>query len=135
MDYNPPGSFCPWNSPGKNTGVSSYSFLQGVFLTWGSNPGLLRCRQILYCLSHQGRPWITLCHAKGHTSREILPVPAALLRLSLGPLSSLVSLSGSNVTSSGVGLSLPVLLRGHGCSTLSFLYNIPGKNGIYKYKT
>jgi len=35
-----------------------YHFLlQGVFLTQGSNPGLLYCRQILYHLSHQGRFW------------------------------------------------------------------------------
>ena len=26
----------------------------GIFPTQGSNPGLLHCRQILYCLSHQG---------------------------------------------------------------------------------
>ena len=25
---------------------------QGIFLTQGSSPGLLHCRQILYCLSH-----------------------------------------------------------------------------------
>ena len=46
---------CPWDSPGKNTGVSSHYLLQGIFLTQGLNPGLLRCRQILYHLSHQGR--------------------------------------------------------------------------------
>ena len=46
----------PWISPGKNTGVGSHSFLQGIFLTQGSNPGLLHCRWILYCLSHQGSP-------------------------------------------------------------------------------
>ena len=28
--------------------------LQGIFLTQGLNPGLLDCRQILYCLSPQG---------------------------------------------------------------------------------
>ena len=28
--------------------------LQGICLTLGSNPGLLHCRRILYCLSHQG---------------------------------------------------------------------------------
>ena len=28
--------------------------LQRIFPTQGSNPGLLRCRQILYCLSRQG---------------------------------------------------------------------------------
>ena len=32
------------------------SLLQGIFPTQGSNPGLLHCRQILYHLSHQGRP-------------------------------------------------------------------------------
>ena len=30
--------------------------IQGIFPTQGSNPGLLHCRQILYHLSHQGRP-------------------------------------------------------------------------------
>ena len=30
--------------------------LQGMFPTQGSNPGLLHCRQILYCLSHQRGP-------------------------------------------------------------------------------
>ena len=45
---------CPWNSPGKNTGVGCHSLLQGIFLTQGSNPGLLHCRQIFYHLSHQG---------------------------------------------------------------------------------
>ena len=28
----------------------------GIFLTQGLNPCLLHCRQILYCLSHQGSP-------------------------------------------------------------------------------
>ena len=31
--------------PGQNTGVGSLSFLQGIFLTQGSNPGLLHYRQ------------------------------------------------------------------------------------------
>ena len=39
---------CPWDSPGKNTGVGSPSLLQGIFLTHGLNPRLLRCRYILY---------------------------------------------------------------------------------------
>ena len=38
---------CPWDSPGKNTGVGSHSFLQGIFPTQGSNPGLLHYRRIL----------------------------------------------------------------------------------------
>ena len=47
---------CPWNSPGKNSGVGSHFLLQGIFPTQGSNPGLLNCRQISYHLSHQGSP-------------------------------------------------------------------------------
>ena len=46
----------PWNSAGKNTGVGSHSFLWGIFLTQGSNLGLLHCRQILCSLSHQRSP-------------------------------------------------------------------------------
>jgi len=34
-----------------------YPLLQGIFLTQGSNPGLLVCRQILYHLSHRGSPY------------------------------------------------------------------------------
>ena len=32
----------------RNTGVGCHALLQGFFLTQGSNPGLLHCRQILY---------------------------------------------------------------------------------------
>ena len=35
---------CPWDSPGKNTGVSSHSLLQGNYPTQGLNLGLLHCR-------------------------------------------------------------------------------------------
>ena len=35
------------------------SFLQGIFSTQGSNPGLLDCLKILYCLSHQKAPLFT----------------------------------------------------------------------------
>ena len=48
--------YSPWNSPGQNTGVGSYSFLQGVFPTQGLNPGLPHCRWSLYQLSYQGNP-------------------------------------------------------------------------------
>ena len=36
---------CPWDSPGKNTGVGCHFLLQGLFSTQGSNPSLL-------CLLH-----------------------------------------------------------------------------------
>ena len=45
---------CPWDSPGRDTGVGCHSLLQGTFLTQRSKLGLLHGRQILYHLSHQG---------------------------------------------------------------------------------
>jgi len=56
MDCSPPRLLCPWNSPGKNTGVGFHSFLWGIFLTQGSNPSLPHCRQILYHLSYREEP-------------------------------------------------------------------------------
>ena len=47
----PHGLYSPWNSSGHNTGVGSFSHLQGIFPTQGSNPGLLQCRWILFQLS------------------------------------------------------------------------------------
>ena len=47
---------CPRDFQGKNTEVGSYSLLQGIFPTQGSNLGLPHCRQILYQLSHQQSP-------------------------------------------------------------------------------
>ena len=43
------------DSPGKNTGAGCHDFLQGIFLTQGLKPWLLRllhCRQVFYPLSH-----------------------------------------------------------------------------------
>ena len=64
---------------GKNTGVGRHSLLQGIFLTQGSNPGLLHCTQILHQLSHKGSlklrqtqedevflPWEPPSHAQTH---------------------------------------------------------------------
>ena len=51
VSLQPDGLYSPWDSPGKNTGVGFCSLLQGIFPTLGSNPGLLHCRWILYCLS------------------------------------------------------------------------------------
>ena len=56
-DCSPARLLCPWSSPGKNTGLGFSFLLQGIFPTQGSNPCLLQCRQILYCLSPQGSPF------------------------------------------------------------------------------
>ena len=37
---------CPWDSPGKNTGVGCHSLLQGI--SPGIEPHLPHCRRILY---------------------------------------------------------------------------------------
>ena len=36
------------------------AFVQGIFLTQGSNPGLPHCRRILYQLSHKGCEMLTV---------------------------------------------------------------------------
>ena len=61
MDLYPTRLLCPWDFPGKNTGVGFQFLLQGIFPTQGLNLSLLHCRQILYCLSHWGspQPWQT----------------------------------------------------------------------------
>ena len=43
--------YSPWNSPVQNTGLGSLSFLQGIFPTQGSNPGLPQFRRTLYQLT------------------------------------------------------------------------------------
>ena len=47
---------CPWNSPGKNTGVGCHFLLQGIFLTQESNPHLPHCQADSLLLSHKGSP-------------------------------------------------------------------------------
>ena len=101
----PHGLDSPWNSPGQNTGVGSLSLLQEIFSTQASNPGVPRCRQILYQLSYKGSPrilewvarspqprdWTQVSHIAGgfftswatreaqeYYSREPIPCPADL---------------------------------------------------------
>ena len=69
----PHGLYSPWNSPGHNTGVGSLFFLQGIFPTQESNPGLPHCRRILYQLSHKGSPRILKWVAYPFSSRSSWP--------------------------------------------------------------
>ena len=62
------GLYSPSNSPGQNTGVSSFSLLQGIFPTRGSNPGLL---QILYQLSNKGSPLSSYPHHYSNGEKNI----------------------------------------------------------------
>ena len=75
MDCSPPDSSVHGDSPGKNTGVCCHALLQGTFPTQGLNPGLPLCRQILYCLSHQGSPtileWVAYLFSRGSSTPGI----------------------------------------------------------------
>ena len=44
----PPRLLCPWDFPGKSTGMSGHFLLQGIFPTQRLNPSLLHVRRILY---------------------------------------------------------------------------------------
>ena len=50
----PPRLVCPWNSPGKNTGVGYHSLFQGIFLAQRLNPHLLHWQVGSLPLSQQG---------------------------------------------------------------------------------
>ena len=55
----PANLLCPWNFPGKNTGVGCRFLLQWIFLTQGLNPHLLHlqdCQVDSLLLSHLGIP-------------------------------------------------------------------------------
>ena len=47
---------CPWDSPGKNTGVGCHFLLHGVFHTQGSNSHLLYCQANSLPLVPPGKP-------------------------------------------------------------------------------
>ena len=53
MDYTPPGFSVMWIRQARILEWVAMPPLQGIFPTPVSKPGLLHCRQILYCLSHQ----------------------------------------------------------------------------------
>ena len=51
-----PISLCPWDFPGKNTGVDCYFLLQKIFLTQRSNPCLMHWQVDSLPLSHLESP-------------------------------------------------------------------------------
>ena len=104
----PQQALCPWDFPGKNTGVDFHSLLQGIFLIQVSNPGLLHCRRVLYqvhiytyiryglprwqcgnesaCHCRKQDPWV----GKIPYSRKWYPAPVFLLGRSHGQRSLVV---------------------------------------------
>ena len=77
---------CPWNSPGKNTGVGCHSLLQGVFPIQALNPSLPHLRQILDCLSHQGSPDIRCCCTEKELRKEEVSLYSSPLKKNLSSL-------------------------------------------------
>ena len=69
----PHGLYSPRNSPGQNARVGSYSLLQGIFPTQGSNPGLPHCRQILYTSWAKWSPGMLKWIVYPFSSRSSLP--------------------------------------------------------------
>ena len=68
MDHSPARLLCPWDFPGKNTGVGYRAFLQGIFLTQGLNPCLLHLLHWQVCflsLVPPGKPWNEWMNYKG----------------------------------------------------------------------
>ena len=85
-----PSSFCPWDSPPKNTGVACHFLLQGIFPTQGSNLCLLLGRQILYHWATWEALWFSsecgMCpaeHLANSICTGIAPVCPDLLKQSL----------------------------------------------------
>ena len=60
IDYSPLGSPVHGILQTRILEWVAISFSKGIFLTKGSNPDLLHCRRILYCLSHQEAPFLIL---------------------------------------------------------------------------
>ena len=52
MGCSPPGTFCPWDFSGQNTGVGCHFLLQGIFPTQGSNLHLLHWQVYSLPLHH-----------------------------------------------------------------------------------
>ena len=67
---------CPWDSPGKNTGVCCHLLLQGIFLTQGSNLHLLHWQEGSWPLAPPGKLWIiwigpkSSCHCPFNEKRQ-----------------------------------------------------------------
>ena len=79
MDCSLPGSCVHEILHARIVGVGCHSLVQGIFPTQGLKPGLLDCRQILYCLSHQGKLGLH-CNLKAYQFCDFRRVPETSLQ-------------------------------------------------------
>ena len=62
---SPTSLLCPWDSPGKDTGVGCHALLQGIYPTQGLNSHVCCVgRRFLYHWCHLGSPTISLWECK-----------------------------------------------------------------------
>ena len=93
---------CPWDSPGKNTGVACHFFLQGIFPAQRSNPCLLHWQVDSLPLSHPGSPSVILIDS------QIIPSLACrrLLNFTSGFERTLVVCSPHTCPAPGLNLAI-----------------------------
>ena len=70
MDDSPPGLFCPWDFPVKNTGLGCHFLLQEIFLTQGLNLG--SCfEDSLFTVWTPGQPFLCMERCKSLGSLKL----------------------------------------------------------------
>ena len=98
---------CPWDSPGENTGVGCHVLLQGIFMTQGSNPHLLRllhCRWILYHWATGEAPCMCVCGCVYVYTHHIFIIRSSIERHLAGCFRALAIVNSAAV-STGVHVS------------------------------
>ena len=65
---------CPWDFPGKNTGVGFHALLQGIFPIQGSSLHLLHCSCIgrrFFTTEPPEKIWCDFCHQKKKKKKKV----------------------------------------------------------------
>ena len=91
---------CPWDSPGKTTGVGGHALLQGLFPTQGSNPRLLQ-------LPHHRR--IVYCRAMGKTHYSAIKRSEALIHITMWMNLKNMMLSGRSQAPDATYCAIPFI--------------------------
>ena len=123
MECSPARLLCPWDFPGKNTGVGCHFLLQGIFLTWGSNLVLLHWQEDSFITVPLGNLLLLdgsrgLIHNKAHFSQ----VSPFVRQVSLGFLTQIQQDNQS--TPLNISLRLSLALRNYLFTTFLKLSNV-----------
>ena len=117
MDCSPPGSSVHGDPLGKNAAVGYHFLLQRIFLTHGSNSGLLHCKWILYHRATWETHWKTLpCDYPGNPHGVPKPDASLILQNKRRQSHSLLAASCAALLGSPPGSEgHPGLCRAFGC--------------------